>query len=393
MDLGQEKPYKILIVDDVPKNIQVAANILRDQQYQMAFAQNGKHALEQVHANDFDLILLDIMMPEMDGLTVCRKLKEDPDTRDIPVIFLTARNDTEDIVDGFERGAVDYVTKPFNGAELLARVKTHLSLRYAREILKQKNNELKTLNATKDKFFSIIAHDLKNPVQSLLLASDILSNYFDTLDRDRIKDFLDRFHASTQQVSELLQNLLNWARSQQNLLKTNPQSIDLFQMTDDTVKLLAAQAAEKEITLTANVEQETFAYGDFNMVKTVLRNLMSNALKFTPKGGRITIDACQNENPDCIDIVVVDTGVGMSEKDVDALFRIDTQRTTKGTSGETGTGLGLILCKEFIAKNNGTITADSKEGEGSRFTITLPLKRTDAETDETADPSETSETA
>lgn len=162
---SDDKKFSILIVDDVPKNIQMVANVLREEGYQMAFARSGDAALRHTETILFDLILLDIMMPEMNGYEVCEKLKQNPKTKEIPVIFLTAKTDTENVLKGFELGAVDYVTKPFNMSELLARVKTHLELREARQ-------KLQELNATKDKFFSIIAHDLKNPFNALISGSN-----------------------------------------------------------------------------------------------------------------------------------------------------------------------------------------------------------------------------
>ena len=140
---SNETRFRILIVDDVPKNIQVAASILQNSGYQMAFAQDGQTALAQTETNRFDLVLLDIMMPGMDGFEVCRRIKENPVNREVPIVFLTAKNDSESIIKGFELGAVDYLTKPFNGAELQARVKTHLELYRAREALKEANQRLR----------------------------------------------------------------------------------------------------------------------------------------------------------------------------------------------------------------------------------------------------------
>ncbi len=395
----EEKVFKILIVDDVPKNIQVAANILRDEQFQIAFAQNGKSALEQIRANLYDLVLLDIMMPQMDGLEVCEELKKDPETRDIPIIFLTAKTDTEDIVKGFEKGAVDYVTKPFNGAELLARVRTHLELSFAREKLCRANCRLRTLNATKDKFFSIIAHDLNNPIQSLLMSADLLKNHYDTMDEEKIRNYISKFYSNTQHIADLLQHLLGWARSQQGKLKRAPKITDAAKIIDITIQLLKGQAEKKDIHLSSNVPENTPLYADENMIKTVIRNLVSNAIKFTPEKGTVTISAVSTDSyyasgappdspgaaentestgkevqPGYIEITIADNGVGIAPEELDALFRIDTQKNTKGTAGEKGTGLGLILCKEFLEKNNGSIHARSEKGKGSEFILCLPQK-------------------
>lgn len=362
--------FNVLIVDDVARNIQVVASILQKEGYRMAFAQDGKAALEQVKRTDFDLILLDIMMPEMDGISVCQELKTNPDTRDIPVIFLTAKTEPEDIVKGFETGAVDYVTKPFNSSELLARVKTHLELKAARETLKQNNKELKELNAQKDKFFSIIAHDLRNPIQTLLLSTELLNSSYDSYDDEKKKTYIRRFHKSANHISTLLENLMHWSRAQRGMITPVPNQLDLYTIAAGTLTLLSQQAAGKEITLESSVPRGTPAFADQDMVQAVFRNLISNAIKFTPHGGKVEISA--QEAGANIRFNITDTGVGMPPETVEKLFRIDGHISAKGTDGEKGTGLGLILCKEFVEQNNGTINVDSSEGKGTCFTVLLP---------------------
>ena len=215
MNNDDTKESKILIVDDVPKNIQLAGSILQRQDYNIFFANNGETALNLAQTNAFDLILLDIMMPGMDGFEVCEQLKKDPNTREIPVIFLTAKTDTESTIKGFDIGAVDYVTKPFNEKELLARVRTHLELRAARESLRE-------ANVTKDKFFSIIAHDMKNPFNALLGLSKLLLNNFDVFDEDKKKYFIQNIYQSSDQGYKLLENLLDWSRMQTGKMVCQP---------------------------------------------------------------------------------------------------------------------------------------------------------------------------
>ena len=198
---------KVLIVDDVTKNIQLVANFLKQAGYDINFAISGKTAIKHIKKARFDLILLDIMMPEMDGFEVCKKLKSEDETKDIPVIFLTAKTDIDSITQAFKAGGVDYITKPFNKAELLARVKTHLELQH------QKRN-LKELNATKDKFFSIIAHDLKSPLNHLLGLSEILQKELESAGSDEIIKIANLINKSAKSGRLLLENLLEWSRSQ-----------------------------------------------------------------------------------------------------------------------------------------------------------------------------------
>jgi signal transduction histidine kinase len=365
----QTKPL-ILIAEDIPKNMEVVCNILKKAGYRMAMAGNGRQALQMVSNVKPDLILLDIMMPEMDGFEACQHLKKDPETKDIPIIFLTAKTDIIDIVKGLELGAVDYITKPFRGAELLSRVKTHLELKFSREALKE-------LNATKDKFFSIIAHDLKDPLQVLLFSADSLYNHYDSFNESKKKDYIHRFHNSSQQITALLENLLVWARSQSGAIEIEPGKIDIGALAAESIDLLKGNAQKKNITLSSQIGIGIFAFADKNMIRTVLRNLISNAVKFTPTGGEVKVNASTSTQGDWLEISVTDTGVGINEQDITGLFRIDVKKNTRGTDNEKGTGLGLILCKEFVEKNNGSISVTSTPGKGSSFTFTLPLKPVD----------------
>ncbi len=362
MNISERKP-RILIVDDVPKNIQVAAGILQDEGYQPAFAQSGKAALEQVRATPFDLILLDVMMPEMDGFEVCRQLQQDPATRDIPVIFLTAKTDSDSTVTGLQAGAVDYVCKPFNSAELLARVRTHLELKQTRE-------QLHEMNAAKDKFFSIIAHDLLNPVSSLNNLTDLLLNKFDTADDERKREWVRMQLDATERIVALLENLLQWGRSQTGRLKVTLEEIDVNTLLQSAASLGRIPAGTKNIALTAAETGGLRVRADRNMVDTVLHNIIVNAIKFTPEGGRVQV-AARTKGTD-VELSVEDSGVGIPEDACEKLFRIDMQHTTEGTAGEKGSGLGLILCKEFIEKTGGSIRVTSTPGQGSTFYITLP---------------------
>ncbi len=363
MNNDDTKESKILIVDDVPKNIQLAGSILQRQDYNIFFANNGETALNLAQTNAFDLILLDIMMPGMDGFEVCEQLKKDPNTREIPVIFLTAKTDTESTIKGFDIGAVDYVTKPFNEKELLARVRTHLELRAARESLRE-------ANVTKDKFFSIIAHDMKNPFNALLGLSKLLLNNFDVFDEDKKKYFIQNIYQSSDQGYKLLENLLDWSRMQTGKMVCQPALIDLYTYVFETMTLLKAGAANKKITLHSEVGEGTAIYADPNMVTMVIRNLVSNAIKFTEEGGEVRI--VSETDGDYVQVTVSDTGLGIKEKNVEKLFRIDAHHSTLGTAQEAGTGLGLILCREFVLRNGGKIWVESEFGKGSKFIFTLP---------------------
>ncbi|MCG8701366.1 MAG: hybrid sensor histidine kinase/response regulator [Bacteroidales bacterium] len=360
----------ILIVDDLAKNIQIVANLLKPFDYRILFAQNGVKALKIIDEETVDLVLLDVMMPEIDGFEVCKRIKSMPGKKDIPIIFLTAKTDIDSITTGFQLGGVDYVTKPFNNEELMARIHTHLSLRSSYKTIADQNVELTELNAVKDKFFSIIAHDLRNPFNALLVLTEILKTRYGEMESSEAQQMIDMLYDSTKEGYELLDNLLTWSRSQRNRLEFNPVLLDIRDIIQGNVQLLTNLARSKEIQLQVNVDREYQVMSDQNMIDTVIRNLVTNAIKFTPTGGLITISVITNE--DEIIVTVKDTGVGISPENLSKLFKIDSGHSTLGTSNEKGTGLGLVLCKEFIDKHEGRIWVESELNKGSEFKFSLP---------------------
>ncbi|MCB2204158.1 hybrid sensor histidine kinase/response regulator [bacterium] len=355
----------LLIVDDVSKNLQVLGNFLREEDYDISAAMSGKQAISIAIDTQPDLILLDIMMPEMDGFETCRRLKADERTKEIPVIFLTARTDTEDVVKGFSLGAVDYVTKPFNRLELLARVSTHLALRFSRE-------ELQKTIRDKDKFFSIIAHDLRGPLGSFMSIAEYVSENLHDLDLEDVRTLFREMQHTGKGVYVLLENLLEWSRIQLGTIQYNPEDVDIASIVERTYRLLRSQAEQKDVTLNVDTSSQ-LVQADRNMVSTVLRNLISNAIKYTPRGGSISVTLMPRTGERKLYVSVQDSGVGMDEKRVKDLFDITQTRSTPGTEKEKGSGLGLILCRELIALHGQDLRVESKKGEGSTFTFTLAM--------------------
>ncbi len=362
------KKITVLLVDDMPKNIQAAAAILSKEGYDIAFDEDGESALRHVREMKFDLILLDIMMPGMDGYETCRHLKADTETGRIPVIFLTARTDIDSIVKGFEVGAADYVTKPFNESELLARVRTHLKL-------KQADTQLRELNAAKDKFFSIISHDLKGSFNALGLGFDLLIDDYDKLSEDKKKNLLESMKTNCQNTFDLLNNLLTWSRSRTGNISCEPEIFDIREIVSEAIFISENAAENKNIRIINEIEEETLCYADMDMMRTVIRNLLANAVKYTKSEGTVTISA--KDRADELEISVSDTGVGIRAETMQKLFRIDVKHSTPGTAKEEGTGLGLNLCKDFAEKNNGKIGVESEVGKGSRFYFTCPKTKPD----------------
>jgi two-component system sensor histidine kinase/response regulator len=359
----------ILIVDDVPKNIQLLGSILKEENYELEFATSGKEALEWLNTKPFDLVLLDIMMPEMDGFEVCKRIKENPDTKEVSVIFLTAKADFQSIIQGFETGAVDYITKPYNRKELLMRVKTHITLQMQRKQL-----ELST--AFEKKIFSIIGHDLRSPIGNIRTYIDAFLLVHDEMDESTILLLKDLYLLSDNAFN-LLENLMNWAKSQSGGIICRPQNENIHSLIKSVLTLFAMQADSKNITLEFANHEEVFGLFDAELISVVVRNLVSNALKFTPHGGTVKVKAYKVTNQ--FDekravIEISDTGTGMSSEIIDNLLNKSIHFTTYGTDNEKGSGLGFQLCKEFITMNKGQITIESSPGEGSSFLINLPAQ-------------------
>jgi len=354
---------RLLIVDDEERNLRLLEAILVPSGYEIELAGNGEAALSKIENRPPDLVLLDIMMPRMDGFQVCERLKSQPQTREIPVVFLTAKTDSESIVRAFEVGAVDYVSKPFKTPELLARVRTHVRLKETQEALKR-------ANATKGKFFSIITHDLKNPFNALLGYSGVLLKKFADFDDNRRIQMITTIRDASKNAYDLLENLLDWSRKESGQMARKPEKIALRGLVEQNIGLVQAEVERKQIRVLNLVDSEMLGYGDVNMIRLVLRNLISNALKFTPDNGQISIECRSGERE--LEIAVVDTGVGIAAETLPRLFRLEEHFSTEGTRNEKGSGLGLILCKEFVEENGGAIRVESQVGVGSRFVFTLP---------------------
>lgn len=378
--MTEDRKPLVLVVDDMPRNLQVLSTILDNEGYDITFANNGKQAIEVANSASPDLILLDVMMPEMDGFEACKILKSNDKTKDIPIIFITGRSQSEDIVEGFKAGAVDYVTKPFNTIEMISRIQNHLELKLSKDKMVETNhkleeyrNELEQTISAKDKFFSIIAHDLRGPFSGFIGLTSMLMEDYEDLQKDDVITISNSLNSSAKQLYELLENLLEWSRSQMGKMEYNAVNLDWFDIIVKINTLLDAKSREKNISLINDVKQNTYVFADSNMVNTILRNLVSNALKFTEEGGTITI---ANEiSDDMQSVSVTDTGIGMPDDAMDKIFRIDSKYTTPGTNNEKGTGLGLILCKELVEKMGGNIKVSSTLGEGTTFTFTLPTPK------------------
>lgn len=366
--------YKILIVDDVMSNVLLLKVLLTNEKFRIATASNGRQALEQVEKENPDLILLDVMMPDMSGFEVAQHLKESPDTVETPIIFLTALNSTADIVKGFQVGGNDFISKPFNKEELIIRVTHQISLVAAKRIIVAQTEELRKTIMGRDKLYSVIAHDLRSPMGSIKMVLNMLIlNLPSSAIGDEMYELLTMANQTTEDVFSLLDNLLKWTKSQIGKLKVVYQDIDMVEVLEGVTEIFTMVAGLKKIEIQQQLPERLDVHADIDMIKTVIRNLISNAIKFSNEDSVVLVSL---EERDGMAVVSVkDSGCGIEEENQKKLLHTDTHFSTFGTNNEEGSGLGLLLCQDFANKNGGKLWFTSVKGEGSTFSFSIPLKK------------------
>lgn len=353
----------VLIVDDVAKNLQVVGTMLRNEGYEVMPAISGAQALERVQAEPPHLILLDLMMPEMDGLEVCRRLKADTATAQIPVIFLTASNEMEHLVSGFSVGAVDYITKPFNAPELLARVRTHLELQHARRRLREMNEE-------KNEFMGIAAHDLRSPLNAINGYAEMLLEDA-KLDEESI-ELVGRIGVASRRMVEMVQNLLDVNAIERGELNLKLQACDLSKIVASVVEAHSGKAALKQQSIESMLpDSVSMVNADPILLVQVIENLISNAVKYSPPERKIFARVGNRE--DTVRFEVRDEGPGLSAEDQKKLFGKFARLSAKPTGGENSTGLGLSIVKKMVEAMNGRVWCESEPGNGATFFVELPM--------------------
>ncbi len=380
MDVGEtlesrinRSEYKILIVDDVVSNVLLLKILLTNEKFQVCTANNGTTCIEMARTEHPDLILLDVMMPDISGFDTAVILKKDEATKDIPIIFLTALNTPSDLVHGFQVGASDFLTKPFNKEELVMRVMQQISLVAAKRLIEKKNAELSATLNNRDKMYSVIAHDLRSPMASIRMVLNLLVQSV-TVESVGAETYalLDQANRESEEVHDLLDNLLKWTKSQTGRLNVVMQDLDLNDIIPGVVDIFEMIAQTKHIKLNLQQPGEALVVqADNDMLKTVVRNFMSNAIKFSPDGS--SIDIAMVKEGDFAKVSVTDHGVGIAANRLATIFHKGD--TTYGTGGEEGSGLGLLLCQDFATKIGGECMVESVEGQGSTFSVLIPLKK------------------
>ncbi len=365
--------YKILIVDDIMSNVILLQAMLKHNQYKTLTAFGGVEALNKINTEKPDLVLLDVMMPDMNGVEVAKTVKSNPETKEIPIIFVTALNDPSNIVEGFKNGGNDYVSKPFNADEVLTRISHQLSIVGSRRIIMRQTEELQKVIQGRDRLYSVIAHDLRSPLGSMKMALNML---VECLSVEQIGEDMRELLTSTDQTAEelfsLLDNLLKWTKTQLGKLNIVTQRFNFPELISGVVDILKPMAHLNNIKLSFSSTADSYVMADIDMSKTIIRNLILNAMKFSHENFSIEVNTyIDGDNAVC---EVVDHGVGISEENQETL-RNEGALTTLGARQEEGSGLGLQLCREFSQKNNGKFWFKSQEGEGSTFFFSFPLSK------------------
>jgi signal transduction histidine kinase len=355
---------KILIVDDVPGNVRVLAEILNDD-YQVIMAASGIKALEAVATNDVELILLDIEMPDMDGFEVCKILQAKTSTRDIPIIFVTARNSPEDEIRGLTSGAVDFISKPLNPLVVKTRVKTHLEFNKSRIAAMEASR-------VKSQFLATMSHEIRTPMTTIIGMCDLL---LETELTPEQKQFLNSSRNAGESLLSLINDILDLSKIEAQQLVLEDIAFDLPNLVSNTMDILSLMAKEKGLQLCqklpANLPQTVV--GDPNRLRQVLINLIQNAIKFTDTG-KILIEIELQTNDHFL-FSISDTGIGISHDQMQSIFQPFRQADFSTTRKYGGTGLGLTICQQLIKKWGGIIWVDSEKNKGSMFRFTMPFKK------------------
>lgn len=366
---------RILIVDDTPANLKLLHGILSVSGYTVYSAEDGQQALDGAVAYQPDLILLDIQMPDIDGYDVCLKLKENPQTHDIPVIFISALSDTDEIVRGFNVGGVDYVTKPFRLKEVLARVANQLIMVQQRkqiEALRQQDRQyFESLDNMKNQFIRMATHDLRNPLNIIIGYSALLEEIRSASpdDQELLEQAVQNIQDSVQRMRSLVTDMLDMAQLE---IKATLQlrSVALATFLEKALKGFKVVASQKKIALIYSPPPpDVFISVDIERIVRVVDNLVSNAIKYTDPGGRVEVSAYAEG--DDVTIQVSDTGFGIPEEDIphifDTFYRVDRERH----QAVEGTGLGLAVVKTLVEQHNGQIYVESELDKGSTFRVVL----------------------
>lgn len=397
-------PIKILLVDDNENNLLSMEVALEKSEYVFFRATSGRDALRiLLNEADFSLILLDVKMPTMDGYETAELIYQRDKLKQIPIIFITAHDYEEAAMfKGYRAGAVDFIRKPFNAEILRSKVAVFAELyrknrllrrqeeklqainadllRLNRELeqrvldrtlaLENLNHELRALNISKDKFLSVMSHDLRNPLTALLASSGKLSEDPENLSPGQVKQLSQIIHRTSNKLLNQLNEVIDWAKKQSRKTSFNPQKVKLANGAEESLEVLKPNAQQKKIKIQNHIPEDMEVMADPLMLRSIVQNLVTNAIKYTPEGGLVQLSAKVDAHMVCIS--VIDSGIGMADETKARLFKNTDQMSLSGTNNEPGSGLGLLLVNDFVNQHGGRIDVESTPGAGTTICFTIP---------------------
>ncbi len=359
----------LLVVDDETINIDILIEALGDE-YTVRAATSGAAALDSVAKALPDLILMDVMMPDMDGFEVCRRLKDNPTTREVPVIFLTALNETTNKVKAFSIGGVDYVTKPFQFEEIHARVEAHMEIQRQKRELQQSYDKLRELESLRDSLVHMIIHDLRSPLSVVLGYLDLAAS--EQLPKQAAA-YIGKATNSTETILAMVSTLLDINKMEDEQIKPDFSAVDLINLVSETIRMVEPLKGKRKISIASPEKIETLTC-DSQLIRRVLQNLIGNAIKFTDKEKGIISVSIESAEQDMIRISVVDNGYGIPVEYHDKVFDKFWQAKAHKQGQMYSTGLGLTFCKLAVEAHGGRIELESEVSKGSSFWFELPIR-------------------
>jgi signal transduction histidine kinase len=368
---------KILIVDDEEKNIKLLKGILYSQNYKFYEALNGEEALALVYNIGPDLILLDVMMPGISGFEVCQNLKQDEKTKSIPIVMVTALREKEHRLKALESGADDFLSKPVDNTEVVIRVRSLLRIKSYHDEIAAKNDHLLELEKIKDGLIHMIIHDLRNPLWAVLGYLELLLLDKQQFNQNQTKH-LESSIGCCQELKEMVDSLLDIYKMEEGQMKLNIEKADLEELIDASIQPFLIQATKKQIALSYDHSDRKLSIQvDPRIVKRVLANLINNAIRHTPSGGKIKIATGSYQNNGNLYVEVKDTGNGIAPAYHQKIFdKFEQVKLQKSGISVGSSGLGLAFCKLAVEAHGGRIWVESKgEGKGADFQFTLPVKQ------------------
>jgi signal transduction histidine kinase len=377
--------FTIFIVDDIPANLGVLDEFLTQQGFEVLMASDGESAVNKIEKAQPHLILLDVLMPNgIDGFETCQRLKANLQTKEIPIIFMTALTDIVDKVKGFKLGAVDYITKPFQQEEVLARIKTHLRIYQLQQQSHTQNEELRFANAKlaraarmKDEFLANMSHELRTPLVAILGISEaLLEEIYGEINIAQQKS-VRTIQESGKHLLSLINEILDLAKIESGKLKLEKTKVSVTEVSQTCLRLIKELAQKKRIKIKTIFDQDVITLNaDERYLKHILINLLNNAVKFTPEKGIVTLAITGDVKEKLVQISISDTGIGIAQEDKEKLFEPFIQLDAQLNRHHEGTGLGLSLVYRLTEMHGGSVTVESEIGKGSCFTISLPWQPT-----------------